>query len=115
MTGAEIAAQITTTVLTVAIMYGVTARLTRLITADTITGPLRARVMRRGGPDGWAYLWITCPWCVGLWLAFVVTLTVWGGERLLDAGPLVLAPGWLWVPGLACANNYFAARAQGRE
>lgn len=115
MTGADTATQITTTVLTVAIMYGLTARLTRLVTADTITGPMRARMMKYGGPDGRAYQWIKCPWCVGLWLAFAVTLTVWGGERLLAAGPLVLAPGWLWVPGLACANNYFAARAQARE
>lgn len=115
MTGADIAAQITTTILTVLILYGVTARLTRLITADTITGPLRASMMRFGGPDGWAYTWITCPWCAGLWIAFAVTITVWLAENATGAGPLVLAPAWLWVPGLAFANNYLAARAQARE
>lgn len=100
-------------ILTVLIMAGVTVRLTRLITEDTITGPLRAWVMRRaGGPEAWPYLWIRCPWCVGLWLAFAVTVAVWTGELLLLDGPLLPLPGWLWVPGLALTNNYVAARLQ---
>ena len=115
MTGA--AAQVTSAILTVLIMFGATARLTRLITEDTITGPLRARMMyvaRRDkrGPQAFAYLWITCPWCVGLWIAFAVCLAVWGGERLLLDHALLPVPAWLWVPGLALTNNHLAARWQ---
>lgn len=115
MTGA--AEQVTMSILTVGILFGATARLTRLVTEDTITAPLRARMMHvarrdRRGPDAWAYLWISCPWCVGLWLAFAITAAVWAGERLWLDTPLLPAPGWLWVPGLALLNNHLAARWQ---
>lgn len=111
MTGAAATILIATTIATAVIMWGATVRGTRLLTQDTITDPLRVAAMRRSGHDGWLYLWITCPWCVGLWLAFAVTLTVWAGERLLLDDPLMIVPGWLWVPGLALTNNYLAARA----
>lgn len=111
MTGA--AGQVAATILTTMIMFGATARLTMLITEDTITGPLRAWVMRRaGGPQSLTYEWIRCPWCVGLWIAAAVTAAVWAGERTLLDTPLMPVPGWLWVPGLALANNHIAARWQ---
>jgi hypothetical protein len=102
------------TILTVLILAGATARLTRLVTEDTITGPMRAAIMRRSknGPDGWAYLWVSCPWCVGLWIAAAVTLAAWCASLLLLDGPLLPVPAWLWVPGLALTNNYLAARLQ---
>lgn len=77
-------------------------RLTRLVTRDTITRPLRVRVIRRAyqdayGPgDNWAWnerseaewdqtpetdddapklaAFIICPWCVGLWISGFVVL-----------------------------------------
>lgn len=101
-----------TALLTVAILFGATARLTRLVTLDTITAPIRAGMIRRLGPKSMWVEWIRCPWCVGLWLAFAVTAAVWCGERLLLDDPLLPAPGWLWVPGLALLNNYAAARLQ---
>lgn len=101
-----------TAVLAVVIMFGATARLTRLVTEDTITGPIRAALIRRRGPKSLWVAWVRCPWCVGLWLAAGVTLAVWCGERTLLAGPLLPTPGWLWVPGLALTNNYLAARLQ---
>lgn len=111
MTGAA-----TTAVLAVLILFGVTARITRLITEDTITAPLRsavgARIIRARGPRSMWVEWIRCPWCVGLWLAFAVALGMWGAERLLLDGPLLPLPGWLWVPGLALTNNYLTARWQ---
>lgn len=109
MTGAMIIA----TILTVLILYGTTARLTVLVTEDKITARLRAWVMRKaGGPDRMLYVWITCPWCVGLWLAFLVTLAAWCASLLWLDTPLLPVPAWLWVPGLALTNNYLAARAQ---
>lgn len=47
-------------------------RLTRLITADKIAEPLRERAVEVAGPsdepEGLAYF-VTCPWCVSMWLA----------------------------------------------
>lgn len=101
------------TILTLVIMAGATARLTRLITEDTITEKLRITVMRAGGgPDSMAYTWIRCPWCVGLWIAFLVTATTWALSLWLLDIPLLPVPAWLWVPGLALTNNYLAARLQ---
>lgn len=74
-------------------------RITRLVTEDTITRPLRVRVIRAayvwrdgGRPDGarseaeWDDMpranddapklaaFLVCPWCVGMWVAFGVSL-----------------------------------------
>jgi hypothetical protein len=48
-------------------------RLTRLVTEDTITAPLRVRVARWGGSTvadpSRAETFINCPWCVSVWVA----------------------------------------------
>lgn len=49
--------------------FGAAARLTRFITADTLTGPFRAKIMTWFGPESMAYEFIRCPWCVGMWLS----------------------------------------------
>lgn len=71
-----------------------TARLTRLITTDEITSPLR-RVAWKIDPNlrHVGYL-ITCPYCVGVWAAalswLLLTLAyVWSGSV---AGWLLLSP-----------------------
>lgn len=109
MTGAELTILIASTVLTAALMYGATLRLTRLITEDTITGPLRAAVLSRWGPQSKAYEWVRCPWCIGLWIAYAVAAAVLAGE-LITGHRLVLLPPWLWVPLAPLMINYYAAR-----
>ncbi len=111
MTGAAAAITIATTTLTGVIMYGATARLTRLVTEDTITAPIRTAIMGKWGPRSKAYAWIGCPWCVGLWIAYAVALAVFAGEHL-SGQRLVLLPAWLWVPLAPLVTNYYAARAQ---
>lgn len=50
------------------------ARLTRLVTKDTISNPIRARVHRRSVK---AFDFLSCPWCTSVWIAAaVVGLTV---------------------------------------
>ena len=85
------------------------ARLTRLVTTDTITAPLREAIIRRAyrsrpemtpgweGPHRWADLarvddqapWqatlMTCDWCAGMWVSFGV-----GIARRLAPGPWAL-------------------------
>lgn len=72
--------------LTLAVMIGATLRLTRLITHDTITAPLRAAAARRDarqraagkqptthppGPGRWL-TFLTCPWCISVWVSALV-------------------------------------------
>ena len=49
------------------------ARVTRIVTADTVTAPLRARIVRRYG-TGWQTQLVHCPWCVGWWVAATMTI-----------------------------------------
>lgn len=51
---------------------GAALRLTRLITRDTITRPLRTWVVNRYGPETLPDEFIRCPWCVGFWISAVV-------------------------------------------
>ena len=46
------------------------ARLTRLITADTLMLPFRRWVINRTGEDsGFSYL-VHCSWCTSMWVSF---------------------------------------------
>lgn len=71
------------------------ARLTRLVTEDTLTGPLR-RAAEAHSAQLAAFL--GCPWCVGVWVAAgwaALAATAPGGAAVLGA---VLA--WSEVAGL---------------
>lgn len=49
-------------------------RLTRLVTEDTITAPLREKIFKKYPPteDSWSYVF-TCAWCTSLWIGLGVT------------------------------------------
>lgn len=53
--------------------FGASARLTRLITRDTITEFIRDWIEDRYGEDSFAREFIGCPWCVGFWVSGFVT------------------------------------------
>lgn len=55
--------------------FGASARLTRLITGDTITRFIRDWVAARYGDESIQREFIGCPWCVGFWVSGAVTLT----------------------------------------
>ena len=46
-------------------------RLTRLVTTDTITEPMRDWVANRA-PNGRVDTLVNCPWCTGVWVGFAV-------------------------------------------
>ena len=52
--------------------FGLTARITRLITDDYILGWLRAAVIGRWGPLSKPAYLIGCPWCMSIWVAGAV-------------------------------------------
>lgn len=72
------------TALTVALIAAATYRLTRLVTADRITEPVRAWVEQRGPRVG--YL-VTCDWCLSVWIAPVPTVlaVTFPGNRVVLA------------------------------
>lgn len=65
------------------------ARLVRLINSDTITDPIRVAVERRARDEArsererarWSTFsyFLTCPWCVSMWVAFA---TAWAPLHL---------------------------------
>ena len=59
-----------------------TYRLTRLVTADKITEPLRIWVLDR---SEWAGYLVTCDWCLSIWISPPVALcaVLWGDNRLV--------------------------------
>jgi hypothetical protein len=92
-----------------------TARLTRLLTQDSITEPFRVRVERAEGaghlPLG-AGEFVSCPWCVGVWVSAAVATArrvaprAWNVAAgvlacaevagLLAARPPMQLPPWAW-------------------
>jgi len=58
------------------------ARVTGLIVADTITEPIRDRVITwlddtPGSSGEWFASLITCPWCAGMWVSLIAAPLVW--------------------------------------
>ena len=83
-----------------------TARLTRLLTLDKITEPIRQWVVRKNGTDGrWSYL-IHCPWCSSIWIAPAPALLVW---YLTDAPTLLGITSWVGAPLTWLTTAYLAA------
>lgn len=60
--------------LTVALEILAAARLTRLITEDKITEPIRDEIVGRAPSSRLAYL-VTCPRCVSIWAGALVIAT----------------------------------------
>lgn len=65
-------------------ILGATTRLTRLLTDDQITAPMRRWVIRRFGEEHALSYLIVCPWCVSPYVSTAVTLpaVLWGGDML---------------------------------
>lgn len=72
------------------------ARVTRLIVADAFPPVARLR-SRLAAPGGWRAYLLACPWCMGAWVAGLVTVVTeaWYG---LPA-PLLVWPAVAWVSG----------------
>lgn len=104
------------------VTIGAAARLTRLVTRDTITEPLRDKILlnpaqRRAQAAGaaipaptnprsararaWLHTLVTCDWCTGMWVAALVgTASHVAGHRTVFTVPATIlttahAVGWL--------------------
>jgi len=67
-------------------------RLSRLVTGDYVTRPMRTWVNERYGENRLSYF-VTCDWCVSFWLGAVAAPVVvwWGDNRAVLTVLLALA------------------------
>jgi Protein of unknown function (DUF1360) len=78
-----------------------TARITRLITRDSITQPIRTAAVNRVGIDSRIAELIQCDWCTGMWASAAVMGAAWAwGEHWWVQVPLLILAaahvvGWL--------------------
>ncbi len=73
-----------------------TARITRLITTDTVTASVRAAVVQRLGAESKLAYLVHCDWCVSIYVG-TATATAWqatGGSA------------WFQIPALALAASH---------
>ena len=93
-------------------------RLTHLVTADTITRPLRLHLAEKARPDNagggivrWNLIWdlVRCPWCIGFWISLGCVAVAW----LVAPHPAL--PGWFAVPAEALGCSYVVAWLAGWE
>lgn len=67
-----------------------TARLTRLVTADFITVPIRLWVIRRWGDESKPAYLIECDWCFSIYVAAAVApVAIWWGDNRVVLAVLV--------------------------
>lgn len=78
-------------------------RIIRLIQMDSITLPAREWYVRlvRDTWFGWTEPLLTCPWCLGVWVAgFVIMANAWFGEawwivcRILSLSAVIAFMAW---------------------
>lgn len=63
---------------------GLIIRATRLLVADQITYPIRARIVVRLGPDHPLAVLVTCSWCMSVWVGASIAAAAyfWADTRV---------------------------------
>lgn len=93
--------------LTIALAAGLAARLTRLITLDVITDPIRRRM------PGWLGALVECSWCTGVWVAVPVGLSWywWSDQTWWQVCALIGTLAWISgaVSGAAMPSQHEVA------
>lgn len=87
------------------ITVGAIVRLTRIVTADYITAPIRDRLTERWGEDAKRSYLLTCDYCASVYVApIVATVAVlWGDNRVVIIGLLALTASF--VAGIIAAHE----------
>lgn len=83
------------------------ARLTRAVTEDRISEPVRAWAVKKWGPQGGVPYLLHCRWCSGIWISLV--LCGFACVSSLCSPPVAL----LLVPAVAYAGQIFASMIEG--
>lgn len=82
-----------------------TMRLTRLVTADKITEPIRERLIQRWGEDAKRSYLLTCDYCASIYVGPPVALAVvmWPTNRVVLIALIALAASF--VAGIVAAHE----------
>lgn len=83
---------------TLALTFGLVARVTRFVTVDYLARWIRAYVIGKFGPDNDLAYGIACPWCFSIWAAVPVVLVGWfyGHTTAFQIVALVGLVSWLY-------------------
>lgn len=81
------------------------ARVTGLIVLDTITEPIRDRIVvwlddAPGSLGEWLAKLITCPWCAGMWVSLAAAPIVWWWATVPAVFVVALALAFSQVAGM---------------
>ncbi len=91
--------------LLVLLTIGAVVRLSRLVTADKITESIRERLTDRWGEDSLRAYFISCDYCVSMYVAPIVATVaiLWGDNRVIIIGLLALTASY--VAGIIGAHE----------
>ena len=83
--------------LLVLLTIGAVVRLSRLVTADKITESIRERLTDRWGEDSLRAYFISCDYCVSMYVAPIVATVaiLWGDNRVIIIGLLALTASYV--------------------
>lgn len=83
--------------LLVALTIGAVIRLTRLVTADYISEPARARLVRRWGEESQRAYLISCDYCASMYVAAPVAavVVIWPDNRAVIGVLIALTASYL--------------------
>lgn len=95
-----------TTAILLTLLTIATARITRLITLDTITAPLRHTITRHTGTTSKITYLAHCPWCMSIWIATLLTPTCW---YLTDLPTQLHITSWIGLPLTTLTVAHLAA------
>jgi hypothetical protein len=76
---------------------GITCRITRLITKDTLTAGFRSWTAERFGDDSKPAYLVTCGWCTSMWVASAVVPVAYlaGSTLVFQCAALILTLSYL--------------------
>ncbi|GAA3173109.1 hypothetical protein [Nonomuraea salmonea] len=85
------------TILAALLALGATVRLTRLVTADVLTMPIRTYAADRWGEASRIAYLLSCPWCASMYVAppVMATAHVWGGTVVWQVAAGALTASYL--------------------
>lgn len=81
------------------------ARITRLVTRDSITAPIRMRLVNLFGIDSKPAELLQCDWCTAVWVSAATVGTAWRWGH----------HGWVQLPMMVLAGAYVVGWIASRE
>lgn len=87
------------------VTIGAVMRLTRLVTADFLTGPIRDRLIDRWGEEAKRSYLVTCDYCASIYVGppVVAAAVLWPTNRVIIIGLISLTASF--IAGMVAAHE----------